>query len=220
MMKPMRLFYEKTGTAKYISHLDINRCMQRAMKRAGIPLWFTEGFNPHAYLTFPLPLALGYESVYECVDFRLIEEMSEEELVSRLNEVFPMGLRAVSAAEPQMKSLAIVSASYEARLQLADTEAEKAKAILEAFFAQPEIKALKRTKKGEKEISLKEHLHELSLSVEGGEVLMRVTLPAGNDFNINPTLVLDAFAKDTGMMLDSVKVLKTGVYAEKGEKFC
>ena len=82
MMKPMRLFYEKTDTAKYISHLDINRCMQRAMKRAGIPLWFTEGFNPHAYLTFPLPLALGYESVYECVDFRLVEEMSEEEIVS------------------------------------------------------------------------------------------------------------------------------------------
>ena len=219
MMKPMRLFYEKTGTAKYISHLDINRCMQRAMKRAGIPLWFTEGFNPHAYLTFPLPLALGYESVYECVDFRLVEEMSEEEIVSRLNGVFPMGLRAVSAAEPQYKSLQIVSASYEVRLQLLDTDADKAKAILEAFFAQPEIKAIKRTKKGEKEVSLKEHLKELALSVDGEEVLIKITLPAGNDFNINPTLVLDSFAKDTGMMIDSVKVLKTGVYLENGEKF-
>lgn len=219
MMKPMRLFYEKTDTAKYISHLDINRCMQRAMKRAGIPLWFTEGFNPHAYLTFPLPLALGYESVYECVDFRLVEEMSEEEIVSRLNGVFPMGLRAVSAAEPQHKSLQIVSASYEVRLQLLDTDADKTKAILEAFFAQPEIKAIKRTKKGEKEVSLKEHLKELALSVDGEEVLIKITLPAGNDFNINPTLVLDSFAKDTGMMIDSVKVLKTGVYLENGEKF-
>ena len=219
MMKPMRLFYEKTDTAKYISHLDINRCMQRAMKRAGIPLWFTEGFNPHAYLTFPLPLALGYESVYECVDFRLVEEMSEEEIVSRLNGVFPMGLRAVSAAAPQNKSLQIVSASYEVRLQLLDTDADKTKAILEAFFAQPEIKAIKRTKKGEKEVSLKEHLKELALSVDGEEVLIKITLPAGNDFNINPTLVLDSFAKDTGMMIDSVKVLKTGVYLENGEKF-
>lgn len=130
-----------------------------------------------------------------------------------------MGLRAVSAAEPQYKSLQIVSASYEVRLQLLDTDADKTKAILKAFFAQPEIKAIKRTKKGEKEISLKEHLKELALSVDGEEVLIKITLPAGNDININPTLVLDAFAKDTGMMIDSVKVLKTGVYLENGEKF-
>ena len=63
-MEPIRVFYRKTDTAKYISHLDINRCFQRAMKRAGIPLWFTEGFNPHAYLTFPLPLALACANVW------------------------------------------------------------------------------------------------------------------------------------------------------------
>ena len=102
-MEPIRVFYRKTDTAKYISHLDINRCFQRAMKRAGIPLWFTEGFNPHAYLTFPLPLALGYESLCECVDFRLTQPMEPGEIVDRLNRVLPMGLKAYAAAPPRAR---------------------------------------------------------------------------------------------------------------------
>ena len=53
----IRVFYHKTSRAKYISHLDIMRCMQRAVVRAGLPVWYTEGFNPHIYLTFSLPLS-------------------------------------------------------------------------------------------------------------------------------------------------------------------
>ncbi len=51
-MITVRAFYKKTGRLKYISHLDINRCMQRAIKMSGLPVWYTEGFNPHAYVTF------------------------------------------------------------------------------------------------------------------------------------------------------------------------
>lgn len=160
-MEPIRVFYRKIDTAKYISHLDINRCFQRAMKRAGIPLWFTEGFNPHAYLTFPLPLALGYESLCECVDFRLTQPMESGEIVDRLNRVLPMGLKAYAAAPPVYKAADIALAAYTVWLTLADTDSEQSVRILEAFFAQPEITAMKRTKKGEREISLKEHLHGL-----------------------------------------------------------
>ena len=59
-----RLFYTKTGRLKYISHLDTNRLMQRTLKRSGLPVWYSEGFNPHIYITFALPLALGLESEY------------------------------------------------------------------------------------------------------------------------------------------------------------
>lgn len=51
-MREVRLRFSKTGRLKYISHLDINRVMSRALKRAGIPLWYTEGFNPHPYMSF------------------------------------------------------------------------------------------------------------------------------------------------------------------------
>ena len=68
--KEARVFYTKTGRAKYISHLDVTRCFQRALQRAGLSVWYTEGFNPHSYLTFTLPLSLGYESLCESMDKR------------------------------------------------------------------------------------------------------------------------------------------------------
>jgi radical SAM-linked protein len=58
----------KKGRAKYTSHLDMQRCMMRAVRRARIELWYTEGFNPHPYVTFALPLPLGVESDGEPVD--------------------------------------------------------------------------------------------------------------------------------------------------------
>ena len=218
-MIPMRVFYTKTGTAKYISHLDINRCFQRAMKRAGIPLWYPEGFNPHAYLTFPLPLALGYESLCECVDFRLVEAMEPEEIVRRLNQVMPMGLSVQKAAEPVYPAREIAQAAYEIRLSLADTDGGRAQQILEAFFAQPEIFAMKRTKKGERQVSLKEHLHGLTMQADGGEVLLQLQMPAGNELNLNPTLVLDAFSQQTGMLIEDFSVVKTAVFTKDGKIF-
>ena len=56
-MQPIRIFFKKEGRAKYISHLDLNRVMQRALRRACIPVWRTRGFNPHPYIAFGLPLS-------------------------------------------------------------------------------------------------------------------------------------------------------------------
>ena len=60
-MKSTRIWFHKFGTAKYISHLDLNRCVARAFHKAKLPMWYTEGFNPHAFVTFALPLSLGVE---------------------------------------------------------------------------------------------------------------------------------------------------------------
>ena len=103
MLKTVRIRFSKTGRAKYISHLDLNRAMIRALRRAEIPLWYTEGFNRHPYVTFAAPLSLGYEGLRECMDFRLEEDMPMEELVSRLNAVMPEGLTVLEADEARMK---------------------------------------------------------------------------------------------------------------------
>ena len=60
--REVRIRFSKTGQAKYISHLDINRVFARTFARAGVKIWFTEGFNPHPYMSFSLPLSLGVES--------------------------------------------------------------------------------------------------------------------------------------------------------------
>ena len=79
-MREVRLVFSKTDRCKYISHLDINRCMSRALSRAEIPLWFTEGFNPHPYMSFSLPLSLGVESLCESVDLRIVGEITNDEI--------------------------------------------------------------------------------------------------------------------------------------------
>ena len=88
-MLKIRTVYEKRDRAKYISHLDLNRCMQRAFRRAKLPIWYSEGFNPRLYLMFPLALSLGFESMCEIMDFNLREPVPFAELQDRLNAVLP-----------------------------------------------------------------------------------------------------------------------------------
>ncbi len=71
-------FYKKVGDARYISHLDLSRFMQRSLKRTGLPLWHTEGFNPHPYVTFALPLSVGQSGQRETMDFRLVSPVPTE----------------------------------------------------------------------------------------------------------------------------------------------
>ena len=68
-----RAVFSKTGRAKYISHLDLMRAFQRVFKRAHLPIWHTQGFNPHVYIMFPLALPLGTDSRVEIMDFALTE---------------------------------------------------------------------------------------------------------------------------------------------------
>lgn len=66
-----RIWFQKTGRVKFISHLDLTRCFARAFTRARIPLWYTEGFNPRPYMNFSMPLTLGVEGMREAVDIRM-----------------------------------------------------------------------------------------------------------------------------------------------------
>ena len=93
-MKNVRIFFAKDGPAKYISHLDLNRVMLRALGMSRIPVWRTEGFHQHAYITFALPLSLGYASTCESMDFRLTEDDTDmSDIPDRLNAYLPEGIR-------------------------------------------------------------------------------------------------------------------------------
>lgn len=90
----LRLLFEKTGNAVWISHLDLMRLFQRAFKRAGLPLTHTQGFNPRPSVSIALPLSVGVESVCELLDFTLDGEMVPcEEICKRLNSTLVPGVR-------------------------------------------------------------------------------------------------------------------------------
>ena len=218
-MPNLRVFYEKTGRAKYISHLDINRCMQRALRRAEIPVWYTEGFNPHPYTTFALPLSLGYESLCETMDMRITKIMSCSEVTQRLNDTLPEGLTVQKTALQKFKPEKIKKASYTIRLGFSDCSPETALQHLKEFDQKESILVMKRTKKGMKEIDLRPDVSLCSPCVENGFLKLELTCAAGIEKNINPTLYLDAFEQESGLDVQSVHVLKTAVLMENGQPF-
>ena len=111
-MRCVRVLLAKKGRAKYTSHLDMQRCMMRAVRRAGIDLWYTEGFNPHPYVTFALPLPLGVESEGEPVDIRLEGDMTNEQVRDSLNATMPEGIEVVSVDDAVHKPGDIAFARY------------------------------------------------------------------------------------------------------------
>ena len=214
-MRKIRVFFTKLGRAKYISHLDSNRCWQRSIKRSGLPVWYTEGFNPHMYLTFPLPLSLGYESVCECVDLRLMEDISDAEVVEKLNASLPQDIRVFACAEPVMDQKEIALADYEIFLSCADP-AELSRELA-AYFAQEQILVMKKTKKGQKEMDLKPHFSVLEQSVEEEGVALKLRCTTGIEVNINPSLLLEnAPCADK---VESIATRRTKVYTAELKEF-
>ena len=188
-MRSIRIWFTKKDASKYISHLDLTRCLIRAFRRTDIPLWYTEGFNPHPYLVFGLPLPLGVEGLREVLDIRLTDDTyTNERVLSELNRVTVPGIEFLAVAEPIEKNLAINKAKYTVFVPDIDDSKvlySKIKEIVE----KGQIIIEKKTKKGAiKEINVCEHLTDFNCSFDNNELNMSFILPAGNDFTINPVL--------------------------------
>ena len=192
-MREIRIRFSKTGQAKYISHLDINRAFSRAFARAKLSLYYTEGFNPHPYMSFSLPLSLGVESLCENVDIRITDGMTDGEIKERLNAVLPEGIRVVDVYENFLDSKEIAYSDYVYKLEFRDNEAalEKLKRVLEA----DEILALKKGKKGKrrilKETDIKQFIVSYNISIRDGMIVLNTRLLAGQEKNLNPSLLFD-----------------------------
>ncbi len=173
----IRLRFSKTGRAKYIGHLDVNRVMSRALRRAGIPLWFTEGYNPHAYMRFSLPLSLGVESACESMDIRLIEPMEPLEVQRRMNAALPPDIQIEDVF-----------------CDFRDCT-EKLQAVLDA----PQILALKKGKVGRKrvmkEVDIKTFIDRYRVELTPQGVVLHLRLAAGQEKNLNPTLLCDTLLR-------------------------
>ena len=191
-MTNMRLLFEKSGRAKYISHLDLMRTFQRAFQRAGVRLRHTEGFNPHPYLSFALPLSVGMESLCELMDFDLAEGDAPDGLPERLNSKMPEGIRALEAYVPAAKFSGIARVAVEGRFFYDDGMPEGTPALLESLFGEKVITVVKKSKKGPVETDIAPGLFEFGVSPAGAEELtVRAVLSAQNP-TLNPELLVTA----------------------------
>ena len=198
-MRSVRIWFNKKDTAKYISHLDLTRCMIRAFRRTDIPLWYTEGFNPHPHLVFGLSLPLGVEGLREPLDIRLNDENYPlERVIEQLNSVMVPGIEFLEIAEPVNKPLAIHSGEYTVQIPC-DNDSKELCEIIKKTISEESITFEKKVKKGGfKTINASEHLKNFHANYTDNSVNLRFTLPAGNDFTINPVSFCNALFEKIG----------------------
>ena len=216
VLKNVRLFYKKGDRMRFISHLDMTRFMSRLIRRAGLPVWYTEGFNPHLYMTFALPLSLGFESDYEVVDIRILDdEYDISTLPEKLNAVCPPYIKFWGAAEPVKKAGDVAAAEFEITFDDGGEIANN----LNAFLNRGSIIVLKKTKKGgEKEIEVGDKIKAFSFDSANSDTVLKITLPAGSTENLNPELFLNKFFEENGKYY-CYKVNRTAILDTNGNMF-
>lgn len=178
------LTYERTEKTKYVSHLDFVRMFGRAMRRAHLPIAFSEGFNPHPLLGFALPLSVGYTSECEILEITLTEPLPLKEIMVKLNEVLPQGVKITSVSEGKSRMKALDYALYIVR-------AENIPESVEEFLSKESILIEKKTKSGIKETDIRPDIK--SIDVLQGR--MEMVLRAGSRANLKPEVVINAMNK-------------------------
>ena len=195
---PVRICFSKVGSLQFISHLDLNRTMKTVMIRAGVPIKYSEGFNPHPKMVFALPLSVGAESVCELLDFKLDRPMAREELITRLNDAFPPEMRVLDAYTPESKFTGIRYAEY--RLE---NDEDFSVEPLEA----ESVVILKRSKSGEKECDIKPLLHAFNKQ----EKALTCVLSASPDSYLNPEYIAKLLGIPDATILRTRVLLADGV---------
>lgn len=214
VLTTVRIWFTKTGEAAYISLLDLQRVMQRSLKRSAIPVWYTMGFNPHIYMTFACPLPLGQESLVESVDIKTeVENIPTEEWKEALNKVMPRGIQVTKVSKVNHKADEIAFAKYIVRFP------KSAEPCLKAYNSSETAIVLKKTKRGHKEIDLKEHLKMFDYQEKDGCLETEVLLPAGEGLNLNPSLWLNFMQENCGLNATEVSVLRVALLLKTMQDF-
>ena len=187
----MRLRLTKTGRAIYISHLDFMRTMQRAFLRAELPLKYSEGFNPHAQISFPLPLSLGTSSLCEILDFKLNSYFAPDEITFRLNRSLPEGIKVLETYVPERKSKFIKWLDADGTFEYSDRPPSDVINELTDFFAQSSIVIEKKTKSGMGTADIVPAIRSLVFDTEKSAVTVRATVSA-QEPTLNPDNLVTA----------------------------
>ncbi len=207
----IRLEFEKN--IRYISHLELMKAMGKILKRAELPVKYSNGFNPHIVLSVANPIPVGVCGKSEFADFELTKPMSEEEIMNKLENASPSGIA--------MKKLHIdckkdFNSSYKAFYEIEVSSSDNEGFI--AFLDRSEINVEKKSKGKTKIINLKDYIYEASFDKKDGFMIMNCTLACGQQKNLNPMLMKKAI-EESGIDVYRFLPVRTDVTDENGEDF-
>lgn len=201
---------------RFIGHLDIMRFFQKAMRRAHIPIAFTEGYSPHMIMSFAQPLGVGLTSDGEYLDIELKEAIASDEAVKRLNAVMAEGIDIVSfvsiPGDRKCSGMSIVAAAeYEASFLESLRSADVTRALpagcekkIEELLRREQILVVKKTKKNEREIDIRPLIYRMAADDRTQKI--RLLLAAGSEANLKPDLVMGTFLGLIGLNAEETPI--------------
>ena len=213
MSKIIRVKFKKEGDMIYISHLDLQKLLQRAFRRADIELSYSQGYNPHPKMSYGNALALGTESYGEYVDIEIEEEIGVEEFLTRINAELPQGIEFVKAEEidPKTPSLAstIEYGEYLFNIELeTPLSKEFVKSRIADFMNKEEIMITKKNKKGKiVESNIRPMIRYFDiLSLEENNLILIATIATGSKANLNTNIFIPKVLEMLDLDMDPLDV--------------
>lgn len=208
----MIVVFEKSPRLRHIGHLDLMRAMQRALRRSGLPLCYSKGFNPHILLNFAAPLSVGMPGKREIMEVPLEGNISAAEFLEKLSAALPPFLPCLTAIPQDDRHAApmaqLTAAVYEAKM---DSVPEGLEEAVSRFLARKEIPAIRKTKSGMKPCDIRPMIYDLHVC---GDTLS-MTLALCEKATCKPELLLSSFFEDAG--LERPRMLITRVQLLGGE---
>jgi len=209
--------FEKGERIRHIGHLDIQRSVQRGLRRSGLPVAYSNGFNPHILITFASALSTGACGKREIMDVTMAEEVSEEEFLTRMNKAMPpeMQLSEARAVDQKHPSLMATLRAAKYDLLIRDAEqAEKLIAAIPAMMGKENIPAMRKTKTALKECDIKPLIHELK--GEGQHIFATLTLTEKEA--CKPGMLMEALGREAGIGGEiRMLITRTGLYGLSAE---
>ena len=206
-----RLGYTKGERVKYISHLDFLRCVNRSFKRAKVPVKYAQGFNPHILLNIGLPCPVGVSSICEELDIELTTSMETDEIINRMNSSLPDAIKVLwcKRKENEPDFYDIEYARYSINFS-SDKDFDT-----DAFSKENEIMIEKKSKRGMKEVNIKDFIAELKISkIDDGKYFADAVISAGNKLNLKPDLLVSALSSYYGVNIKDVYIERKEIFYE------
>lgn len=214
----MLLQFQKDASVRHLGLLDLQRTMQRALRRSGLPVSYSKGFNPHINMSFASALSVGVPGKAEILDVALTQEVTEAECIARMNAVLPPALKASRVRLIEDKHPALMGQLKQAAYEI-EMEGETAAALCDtipAFLAQGEIMAMRKTKSGEKLVDIRPMIHELRvLEKENAFVRLKTRVSFEERATCKPEVLLGALSAFAEVELPRVRMCRTGLYGER-----
>lgn len=173
----MLVRFGKKSRLRFISHLDLQRFLHMALNRTGLPVLYSQGFNPHPLMAFGSALALGWTSEYEIIDVRLAAPMGRGKCEAGMRRALPEDLPVleVKLVDDRYPSVMAQVVASDYRITLGGDSAQAVIDQIPAFLDSTQIMAMKKTKSGEKEINIRPLALRLEVA-EGNTLHARLML--------------------------------------------